>query len=95
MSATRQAAALIEERRSGTVDDILPDMDGLTRKQALKALDNAVYNKLIVCDGVRPPRRKGEGRGSKPAIYRAKPKEEYQGPRFGSVWQYAQQAERI
>ena len=88
MSATRQAAALIEELGAGTVDDILPDMGGLTRKQVLRALCNAATLDLIECDGKK---QRAGVHGGVPCTYRAK-KAPVQRPRAASVWQYAQQA---
>lgn len=64
----RQVVVLIEARGYGTVDDILPDMPGVTRQQAIRALINAARDGRISCDG----RTFAKGRrGTVPAMYRA------------------------
>lgn len=89
MSAIQEVAELIDERGSGTVDDILPELE-MTRKQAIKALQNARLYKLIACDG-RAPRAGQTHLGSKPATYRTLKVEKYR-PRISSVWDLAQVA---
>ena len=73
MSLAAAAADLIREIGSGTVNDILPEMEGCTRAQVVKALQNAAREGLIECDG-RGAKKKGAGvgRGTQiPATYRA------------------------
>ena len=86
MSLAKTAAALIEEIGTGTVEDILPDMEDCTRAQVIKALQNARLEKLIECEGPGP--RMSSGRGSKPATYRAIRKT-YVRPTVASVWDLA------
>jgi hypothetical protein len=90
MSLIQLAADLIRERGHGTVDDILPEMDGYSRDQVIKALNNATQYGLISCDG-RGPRRKGAGIGkstTQPATFRAA---ERQYTRISSVFDLAHQ----
>jgi predicted enzyme involved in methoxymalonyl-ACP biosynthesis len=88
MSAIQTVTALIEEIGAGTVDDILADMEGYTRRQVIKALDNAAYAGLITCDGYAGARKGPGARGSLPATYRAIKKT--QSRPAASVWHFAQ-----
>ena len=47
MSLIQAVTALIEEAGQGTVDTLLPDLPGYTRKQVMSALQNAQSNRLI------------------------------------------------
>lgn len=86
MSAIRLVTELIDERGSGTVDDLMPEIDGYTRQQVLNALQNAAAIGLITCDGRRPP-QKGS-RLAKPGTYRTKKTEPTMRRRpVSSVWQ--------
>ncbi|MBA3773856.1 MAG: hypothetical protein H0X13_15600 [Ramlibacter sp.] len=85
MSATRQAATLIAQRGSGTVDAILPEMQGYSRDQVLRALKAAAERGLITCDG----NKQTPGvHGGTPATYRAIVRR----PAASSIWQYASAA---
>lgn len=99
MSATQLAADLIAQRGSGTADDILADMGGLTRDQVFRALRAAAERGLIFCDGVRVT----PGiHGGTPCTYRSEPSTEPKREpirkrkpkirRCSSVWEYAQRA---
>lgn len=87
MSQYARAAAVIEERGHGTVDDILPELEGMTRKQAIRALINAARHGLLTCDG----RTFAIGRrGTVPAIYR--PAVKTYGRPVSSVWELGARA---
>lgn len=90
MSAIQIVTALIEELGSGTVDDLMPEMEGYTRRQIIKALGNAAYEGHISCDGYAGSRKGPGGVGAKPATYRAIRKQTSARP-AASVWQFAEQ----
>ena len=48
MSLTQTVVALIEEAGRATADDILPDCEGYTREQVLRAIGNAQQTGWIV-----------------------------------------------
>jgi hypothetical protein len=90
MSMIQEVTMLIEERGSGTVDDILPECDGATRAQVAKALSNAVRYGHLTSDGAS---KRGGAGGSAPAVFRPvkKPEPTYT-RRVASVWEFARLA---
>jgi hypothetical protein len=53
----------------GTVDHLMPLLSGYTRRQVIKALQNARLRGYLECDG-RGPRQGRKSRGSDPGTYR-------------------------
>lgn len=91
MSAIQLVTALIEELGCGTVEDLMPEMDGYTRQQVIKALGNAAYAGLIRCDGYAGSRRGPGASGARPSTYRAIVKTHARP--VASVWQFAEQCQ--
>jgi hypothetical protein len=84
----REVVALIEERGSGTVDDLMPELEGVTRGQAIRALINAARAGRIACDGRKFQRGR---RGTVPATYRVIIPPVHQRP-ANSVWEWGARA---
>lgn len=84
---------LVEERGEATVDDLMPQIDGYSRKQVLDALKNAAYRNRLVC--ITGRRGAGRKEGGLPGIYRIAEREkpaEPNLPRINSVWQLGEMA---
>ena len=90
MSAIQTVTALIEELGCGTVDDLMPEMEGYTRTQVIAALQNAANAGLITCDGYAGARKGHGARGALPSTYRAIVKQARARP-AASVWHFAEQ----
>jgi len=91
MSLTQEVVEMVNLKGWATADDLYAVLrgDGYTRQQVIKALQNARYRKLLVCDGHEPRRGEWEKRGSVCGTYRPKEPEHPANrmPRVASVWQ--------
>jgi predicted transcriptional regulator len=97
MSITQEAADALNDIGSGTVEDVMRELECYTRDQVRRALNNAATTGLIKSDGryAQPGRREhratGKDRGARPTIYRAIVTQQTSRP-VSSVFQLAQLA---
>ena len=67
MSLIQQVADIVKEKQRASIDDI--HVEGKTREQIQKAMQNAVQRRLIEADEHRQGRGRSNGRGRLGSIY--------------------------
>jgi hypothetical protein len=95
VNLTEIVVAMVQEAGKATVDDLMPDLPGYTRRQVQACLRNSAYNNLLVC--LSRGEHKGGGtsfRGRLPGVFAPVPEpSNVECPRpANSVWEWGTRA---